>query len=209
MRSLTDRELRGGCALGPHPSEHSAYSNWGFGVLGYVLASSNDVLPPSGIAQTSYPALVRARIAEPLGLVDTTYELSEDQRKRFGQGYTEGGSESPLWDRKILFGNGALRSTVTDMLAYGEAWQAPERHPALTAALRRAATTQHQSAKGRIAYAWQQTPTGSLWHNGMTGGHSALVKVYRTRPIVVVVLSNTARDVDCVIDAVEDLKCAR
>lgn len=200
VRGLTDRELGGRCAVGPHPSEHSAYSNWGFGLLGYVLASSS---------KASYPALVRARIVEPLGLGDTTYDLSEDQRRRFGQGYTENGSESPLWDRKILFGNGALRSTVTDMLAYGEAWQAPEKHPALTAAFRRAATTQHQSAKGRIAYAWQQTPTGSLWHNGMTGGHSALVKVYKTRPIVVVVLSNTARDVDCVIEAVEDLKCTR
>ncbi len=196
---LSDRAFGKSCALGRHPSDQFAYSNWGFGLLGYVLSRAS---------KSTYPELLRARVTEPLALKDTTYDLSEDQRRRLAQGYTEDGTESPLWDRKILMGNGAIRSTVTDLLQYGSAYLHPEKNAPLEPALLRAMTMQHEGTEGRIAYAWMLTPTGSLWHNGMTGGYSSLMKVYRTRDLVVVVLSNTARDIKCVISAVEDLACA-
>ena len=50
-----------------------AYSNLGFGLLGDLLATK---------ATTDYATLIRQTVTEPLGLKDTTIDLSADQRRR-------------------------------------------------------------------------------------------------------------------------------
>jgi len=64
------------------PGAQHAYSNFAVGMLGHLLAVEND---------TSYSELLQERIAGPLGLVDTTIELNEDQLTRFAQGHSPGG----------------------------------------------------------------------------------------------------------------------
>lgn len=187
------------CRLSRHPTDTIEYSNWGFALLGFSLAT---------LEKTPFMELLARRIAAPLGLSDTTYELSPDQRARLAQGYDDHGEPTPLWDRKAMLGNGAVRSTVTDVLTYGEAYLHPERSGDLAPALRRATRQVHEHGGSRIAYAWFRTKPGSLFHDGMTGGYASFIKVYPSRDLVIVFLTNTARDLDCFVDAVEDIACS-
>lgn len=185
------------CALAPHPSQRVEYSNWGMGLLGYILAS---------VSQATYPELLRANIALPLNLKDTTYHLSDSQKKRMAQGYAENGRAVPLWDRQVLFGNGAIRSTAADLMAYATAHLRPE-NSLLASALARSHSIHFETIEDRIGYAWFFTPSGSYWHNGMTGGFASMMKVYPSRDWAVFYLTNTARELQCFIEAVEGMAC--
>jgi len=58
------------------------YSNFGFGLLGYVLARR---------AEASYDELVRDRICAPLGLADTGLEIHPNANGRFADGHNRRG----------------------------------------------------------------------------------------------------------------------
>jgi CubicO group peptidase (beta-lactamase class C family) len=94
-----------------NPGRKVAYSNYGMGLLGYVLALR---------AGTTYEQLVRARICEPLGLVDTWIDTPEPERRRLAMGHTRRRVETPPWHLGALAGAGGLRSTAADLLAFPE-----------------------------------------------------------------------------------------
>jgi CubicO group peptidase (beta-lactamase class C family) len=58
-----------------------AYSNYGYGLLGYLLGQA---------AGSPYQALVTERICAPLGLADTTFEVPPAARDRMAQGHARG-----------------------------------------------------------------------------------------------------------------------
>jgi serine-type D-Ala-D-Ala carboxypeptidase/endopeptidase len=186
------------CPIETHPTNKIEYSNWGFATLGYVLSRARNV---------TYPELLRTRITEPLGLRETTYALSDAQQRRVAQGYDADGNATPLWDRSVMFGNGAIRSTAADLVKYGVAILHPENASTLEPALRRVTRPQYGSGGSRIAYAWFVTAKGSLWHNGMTGGYASFMKVYPAQDLVVMYLTNTARSLVCFVETVEDVAC--
>ena len=101
------------------PGTRSDYSNFGSGLLGHVLAK---------VAGTAYETLVKQRICEPLGMIDTTITLSEDQQQRLAVGHS-GGKRVPNWDLPTLAGAGALRSSLQDMLRFLRANIAPPSTP--------------------------------------------------------------------------------
>ncbi len=86
----------------------SDYSNFGSGLLGHVLAK---------VAGTDYETVVKQRICEPLGMIDTTITLSQDQQQRLAVGHS-GGKSASNWDLPTLAGAGALRSSLRDMLRF-------------------------------------------------------------------------------------------
>ena len=86
-----DRERRPRQAYPPGTQFH--YSNWGYGVLGY-LVESLDGRP--------WPMAVKARILEPLGMHDTVPAITSDSRGRIAQSYT------PLHDDRPYPRHGAL-----------------------------------------------------------------------------------------------------
>lgn len=90
------------------PGIKSDYSNLGFGLLGHVLARA---------AGTDFESLVMQRICKPLGMIDTTIHLSEDQQQRLAAGHS-GSKRVPNWDLSTLAGAGALRSSLRDMLHF-------------------------------------------------------------------------------------------
>lgn len=47
-----------------------------------------------------------------------------------------------------------------------------------------------------IGYTWMLEPDGSAWHNGGTGGFSSILLLDPTRQKAIIVLSNTATEVD-------------
>ncbi|MFB6271700.1 MAG: serine hydrolase domain-containing protein [Salinibacter sp.] len=169
------------------------YSNLGMGLLGHLLAHRAD---------TTYAALVRRRIADPLGLSDTRVDLMAEQEERLAQGYNRLGVPTPPWHFAALAGAGALRSTAADMLAYLRAHRRALRaaldtssrlERAMRRALRPHAATDSDST--RIGLGWHETQHGGhriVWHNGGTGGFRSFVGLDRATGRGVVVLVNTA-----------------
>ena len=92
----------------PQPAD---YSNLGFGLLGHLLER---------IHGKSYATLMATRISGPLGLTDTTVDLSDEQRGRFAKPYS-GSTEVPPWHLDSLVGAGALHSTAADLARFAQA----------------------------------------------------------------------------------------
>jgi D-alanyl-D-alanine-carboxypeptidase/D-alanyl-D-alanine-endopeptidase len=193
---FTDAHLEraiAGTRLRDNPGDKLRYSNFGFGLLGYVLALR---------AGQSYEQLVRERICAPLRLVDTSISISGHALPRFADGHNRRGQQVPHWDLPTLAGAGALRSTVADLLRFLDLQL---REP--TTRLGRAAWATHKprARRGRLAQGlgWARLPLLGhslevLWHNGGTGGFRGFVGFVKESGTGVVVLSNCARSVDAV-----------
>jgi D-alanyl-D-alanine-carboxypeptidase/D-alanyl-D-alanine-endopeptidase len=186
-RAVVDARLR------DNPGERVRYSNFGFGLLGYVLALR---------AGQSYEQLVHERICAPLRLVDTSMSIPVEARSRFAHGHNRRGRQVPHWDLPTLAGAGALRSTVADLLRFLELQL---RQP--TTRLGRAARATHEprARRGRLAQGlgWASLPllghsVDVLWHNGGTGGFRGFLGFVKESGTGVVVLSNCARSVDAI-----------
>jgi CubicO group peptidase (beta-lactamase class C family) len=169
------------------------YSNLGFGLLGHALAVHE---------RSSYAALLKQEVTDPLGLRDTTIALTAEQRARFVQGHGPNHRAAGAWDLGALEGAGAIRSTAGDMLTYLEANLHPEKWTATTqspegATLGGALKLQHEpraDAFGgmKIGLAWLWDPkSGSYWHNGGTGGFSSYAFFIPEKDCAGIVLFNT------------------
>ncbi len=166
-RSL--RAGHGGC-----PYE---YSNYGYGLLGYLLGQA---------AGSGYEALVTERICGPLGLRDTAFEAGD----RGVQGYRRG-RPVPDWHLGALAGAGGLYSTSADLATLLGALLAPATTP-LERAIRAALTPRQEIPGGKISLAWHHARNGVIWHNGMTGGFSSMVAFDPARNLGVAALANSA-----------------
>ncbi len=166
------------------PGEAYGYSNFGVGLLGFALAAH---------AHTTYPALVRARITEPLGLRDTVVTLTDDQRARFATGHDADAQPAAPWTLDALAGAGALRSTARDLATVLGLALVPSRH-ALGAELRSMAVRRADADHGGgIGLGLHVDGAGAVWwHNGETGGYHALMAFDPAAGLGVAVLSNTA-----------------
>ena len=143
------------------PGEKFQYSNAAAMLAGYIL---------EGIYRRPYEALVKARITEPLGMIDTTITLSPAQTKRTLKGYDATGTAAPD-NPDALQGAGALKSTLDDMLKYA-AWQVAEGDPAVKLS--------HPSYTGPGTYQaglnWQMLTSGGrrvIWQSGNIEGFNS------------------------------------
>jgi serine-type D-Ala-D-Ala carboxypeptidase/endopeptidase len=175
------------------PGVRLRYSNFGFGLLGYVLARR---------AETSYDKLVRDRICAPLGLADTGIQVPDEANERFADGHNRRGRTVPHWHLEALAGAGGLRSTVNDLLQFLELQLAVP-----TTSLARAARATHKprATRGKLeqGLGWVSLPLRGdgrrmLWHNGGTGGFRSFLGFVPDTSVGVVVLSNSARSVDAI-----------
>jgi serine-type D-Ala-D-Ala carboxypeptidase/endopeptidase len=152
------------------PCEFS-YSNFGMGLLGDLLAQ---------LAYKPYEQLVIERITTPLGMKDTTQQLSDAQRTRLAPAFS-GKSPTGLWNFDALTGAGALRTSANDMLTLAQALMAG-RKSALGAAAERATQSLSASTPSMpvpaVGYALflGQGNEGREWsHSGGTGGYRSLI----------------------------------
>jgi len=163
------------------------YSNLGGGLLGLALARR---------AGTDYEALVRSRIAEPLGMTSTGITLTPEMRARLAVGHDASLKAVPNWDFQALAGCGALRSTANDLLTFLAANLGYVKSPLAPAmasmlAVRRPTST---PTLGDIGLAWRiaKTSDGELvWHNGGTFGYRSFIGYDAKTGVGIVVLSNT------------------
>jgi D-alanyl-D-alanine-carboxypeptidase/D-alanyl-D-alanine-endopeptidase len=179
--------------LRSNPGEKLRYSNFGFGLLGHVLARRAD---------RSFEQLVLERVGEPLALADTRVSIPREACARFASGHDRRGREVPHWDLAALAGAGGLRSTVADLLRFLELQLQPP-----PTRLGRAARATHEPRvrRGKLAQClgWARLPLrGSshqlLWHNGGTGGFRSFVGFVEELHVGVAVLSNSSRSVDAI-----------
>jgi CubicO group peptidase (beta-lactamase class C family) len=162
------------------------YSNLGGGLLGHALAHR---------AGTGYEALVRSRIAVPLGMSSTGITLTPDMKARLAVGHNDKLVVVPNWNFQVLAGCGALSSTANDLLTFLGAnlgYVKSPLAPAMAAMLsvRRPAS----SGLGEIGLAWLITKPSTdeiVWHNGGTFGYRSFIGYDARTRVGVVVLSNT------------------
>jgi CubicO group peptidase (beta-lactamase class C family) len=184
------------------PGKKSTYSNYGFGLLGHLLEVE---------AGRPYAAIIADDICRPLGLRDTTVQLTPEQQDRLVRGHNLQG-EVGNWDFDAIAGAGALRSTVQDMLLFLEANLRPDATP-LAPVLERAQQVHFTGWTSHVGLGWQisETIEGPVvhWHNGGTHGYRSFIGFDRANQVAVALLSNTG-DVDESLDAIgfEILKLA-
>jgi CubicO group peptidase (beta-lactamase class C family) len=170
------------------PEKRFRYSNYGVGLLGYLLARR---------AGTSYDELVRQRIAHPLGLRDTGTAVDAG---RLATPHRFSGREASLWHVDALAGAGALRSTATDLLGFLRLHADRSDWP-LAAAARETQRPRTKVGRGHVGLGWmifppvRRFPFELLLHEGGTGGFRAFAGLAPERELAVVVLTNQARGV--------------
>ncbi|MEK8126653.1 serine hydrolase domain-containing protein [Paenibacillus filicis] len=160
-----------------------SYSNYGFGLLGYIVART---------AGLPLVEAIRERITAQLGMAKTGTEESF-----LHPVYSASGKPVKHWDMDALAGAGALRSTAGDLLLFLEANMGsdPAAEP-LTSAFRLCHAEHPSSLIGmKIGLGWmnQTLENGRtiLWHNGATyGSHSFLAFDPDTRTGVAVLVNH-------------------
>lgn len=196
--------LRGGNALNPYerygvnelfqflktftlkrpPGQQFEYSNLGAGLIGTVLER---------VSGKTYEELVKTRIAQPLGLGQTTLTLNDADKKALATGHNERGKPVPNWDFRALAG--AIRSTAQDLLRYLRA--EIELQGKLADAMKLTQATTFSGQNRTIGLAWMQGESGTWhWHNGRTGGYAAFAAFSPVKTRAPVVLCNTSTDTD-------------
>ena len=179
----------GGCELNRAPGERFEYSNLGAGLLGHILALK---------AGTNYEALVRREICEPLKMTDTRITLTPGMKNRLAPGHNSAGVRVKNWDLPTLAGAGALRSTANDMLKFLAANMGLQASPLLPA-LEQSHVARFQNPDAEIGMGWtvRQAFGGRyVSHNGGTGGYHSFAGFDPKARRGVVVLANSASDID-------------
>ena len=162
--------------------EQSTYSNFGFGLLGFLLAESQG---------ETYEQLLRQTILEPLEMT-STYIGSDPSGVTVAPPLTDRGREGDRWTfREPMMGAGAVKSNMHDMLLF------------LNACLNESILTQDLvfatqpyfklSEFDDVGLAWvisKQNNQRVIWHNGETGGYAAFLGFNPDTKQGLVILSN-------------------
>ena len=195
LRSLEVTDLRS------EPGDRSEYSNFGFGLLGWILGRE---------AAMGYASALREFVYGPLGLTgieigpggEAGSPLATGYRVRQAAGPVRLGLVAEPWDLPEAFeGAGAVRSTLEGMVGFLAANMGQGSHPVDTA-IRLAQQEHFQVSRQRaIGLAWvrdRRRDMGQtvIWHNGGTGGFRSFLGFTEDRRFGVVVLANALASVD-------------
>jgi CubicO group peptidase (beta-lactamase class C family) len=175
-----------GYTLTRDPGAQFEYSNLGVGLLGHALALR---------AHKSYEELVRERILAPLDMTSSAITLTPYMARNFASGHNADGTIVAPWDLPTLAGAGALRSSITDMLAYASANLDDGGGPLQQAMATARSPRERIDAQTQIGLNWITQRTGDrdiVWHDGGTGGFSSFIGLDEARATAIVVLSNSA-----------------
>ena len=184
------------------PGEHSEYSNFGFGLLGWVLGREVALGYAGAIREFVYGPLALRGIE--VGPSDATRSSTAiGYRNRQGLGPVRIGPVAAPWDFPEVFeGAGAIRSGLEGMVGYLRANMRQGSAPVYSAL--RAAHREHfrVSPRRSIGLAWVRDRRPDLdgqtviWHNGSTGGFRSYLGFTEDGRFGVVVLANAVASVD-------------
>jgi serine-type D-Ala-D-Ala carboxypeptidase/endopeptidase len=168
------------------------YSNVGFGLLGHVLTL---------VADKKYEDLLRQRILDPLGMINTGIHLEGEARNWLVKGHDKYGNEvTPIDIPPSLIGAGGFRSDVRDMLQF-LAVNIEEPDPDLKKILHTMHEPQGEVFPGQmsVGIGWLIRDAGEsriVWHNGYTGYFHSFIGFDPDRKVGVVILANSDHDPD-------------
>jgi CubicO group peptidase (beta-lactamase class C family) len=165
------------------PGDDFEYSNFGYGLLGTLLADHADM---------SYAELVQERVFAGLAMLSSRADYKDDFR--LIQGHTAGGLPTPPWQTGALQGAGAVRSTINDMLRFLAIHLTAIDEPLAPEARMTQEPRSDAFGGHRIGLAWLTGSRGNVWHNGGTGGYRSFMGFSPSRREAVVVLANAALD---------------
>lgn len=180
------------------PGATFRYSNWGIAVLGNLVAD---------LADQPYEDLLKKRIISPLALMDTRVTLSAEQEGRFAIGHDRKGGITDYWHFKSMAPALGIKSTATDLLKFVQA-NLNTSNAVLESAFAHVQGAQidlHEKKLGRftqMGYGWftstlnEKTNLSVQWVSGGTGGFRSFVGFIKDTQTGVVILSNSANDVD-------------
>ncbi len=167
------------------PGESEEYSNFGAGLLGFVVGKK---------LGHGYADELTSRVIKPLGLTATTLAPTAEQRTRLVMGANDDLQPAPGWTFAALSPAGGLVSSANDQLRMLTAQLAAVgKDPSVVSKLlRRSQTVVLDSGETKTAYGWMVDRSGRYWHNGGTGGYHSFVGFDPKKNIAVVVLAATA-----------------
>jgi CubicO group peptidase (beta-lactamase class C family) len=161
------------------------YSNLGVALLGHALAAA---------AKMDYAHLLQQRVFTPLGMAESSLPLTvENLPTGAPRGYSAAGIAEAPWTIDGWAPAGGARSTPADMVRYAHALfdgSAPGMDTL---------TPRWQFGALQIGYVWTTQEYGGhtvTYKNGLTGGFTSKIILDRANQRAVIVLSNTAAEVD-------------
>jgi CubicO group peptidase (beta-lactamase class C family) len=166
------------------PGSTFEYSNYGFGLLGDLLARI--------AGQADYEALLLERITRPLGMDSTRLVLTSDMESRLAPPHLSYSELTNSFNAPVFAGAGMIRSTANDMLTFLAANMGlteTELQPALKLANSPQRLTEGADYMG-LGWVLENSGQGTHWHNGETGGYHSYLAWDPQRKIGVVVLAN-------------------
>jgi len=164
------------------PGSQYDYSNFGVGLLGFVLSRIN---------RTTYESLLKSTVLDVLNMERSSIHLTDAQRNNIAVGYKRWQNEAqPEGSDHVLVGCGNLKSTLKDMMNYLKANMGlldTELNEAITLAL------QPQFAN-YVCLNWhlRTLDDGQVitWHGGAASGHITFIGFNRNTTTGVVILYN-------------------
>lgn len=169
--------------LSAKPGTKSAYSNYGYGVLGYIL-------------EQAYQQPLEQLLNHKLQTILKLDPISFQPDPALIQGHDESDKPVPAWEFQVLAGAGAIKTTIKNTAAFLQQQIAAE-----DPAIRLSQAILDPQLEPKTAYAWQVNPLKNhedtlIWHNGMTGGFSSFYGFFKQKKSGLVILSNVAQPVD-------------
>ncbi len=172
------------------PGKCYNYSNVGAGMLGYILATKNN---------TSYEDLVSKTICKPFNMNNTAIKLDKKQTEHLAVGYADSEAVSS-WDfNDVTAGQGALRSTIADMMKFLRYNMLPEVQLRNSILMTQEVQFEDAKKKVEVGLGWHIGDIAGqkyLFHSGGTGGYRSYIGLLPDSKKGVVVLSNSTSDVD-------------
>ncbi|RYD96084.1 MAG: hypothetical protein EOP54_14540 [Sphingobacteriales bacterium] len=180
--------------LSAKPGTQAVYSNYGYGVLGYILEQ---------VYQQPLEQLLNQKLQTVLKLDSISFKSGP----ALIRGHNESQDPVPAWEFQVLAGAGAIKATLKATAAFLQQQIAAE-----NTAIRLSQAIIDPRLEPQTAYAWQVNPLKNqadtlIWHNGMTGGFSSFYGFFKQKKTGLVMLSNVADPVDAA--AGEILKAIR
>lgn len=171
--------------LKKQPGQSCDYSNLGIALLGIIL---------EGVYSKNFEDLVKEKICISAQMKNSFVSATRTQSDYLALGYNENGDSTPAWELGSFAAAGGIHSSAEDMLHYLD-MQLSETDSAIKLS--------HQPTfvgRQSLAFAWfiKRTNYGNTlyWHNGATYGFRSFCGFLNEKNCSVVVLSNSARDVD-------------
>lgn len=165
------------------------YSNLGMALLGHALARAAEV--------PGWPDLLRARLLDPLGMRSTVVVEEPGQvPDGTARPHHDNGWPAPVWSGPAFAPAGSSTVTTAADLARWAGALLDGSAPG-SAAL----DPLVDIPGGRVGLAWhvrEVTGRTVTWHNGGTGGTRTILALDRERGQAVLLLTNSARDLDVV-----------